>query len=665
MRFDAIGLFWEELDVVKPPPKEQAPKRTPPPRTWEAPDYLPEIEEARAFNVPLMSDNELVDEAITRSQMVFDVECYANYFLVCLRSLKCRKLVYFEMYEGCTPDLRKLAWILNNYCVIGFNSRKYDLPLVQLLLAGATCAQLKQASDLIILQDKPAWEVLKGWTLADIAFNHIDLIEVAPLMSSLKIYGGRLHTRRMWDLPFPPHAELSHDQMLVTRWYCLNDLDLTEDLETGLHDQLILREQLGAQYGMDLRSLSDAQIAETVIAHELKRLGVQPSRVAVAPGTVYRYQPPPFLAFESETLKRIFARICELDFVVQEDGYVKMPEEFEEALFEFGGATYQMGMGGLHSCETRQAIVTDGSFKLVDRDVASYYPMIILNCGIYPEHLGPAFLTVYQTLVTRRLEAKRAKNRVMADSLKITVNGTFGKLGSKWSMLYAPNLLFQVTITGQLSLLMLIEQLHAAGAEVVSANTDGIVTKLPTHAEPAANAAIAAWEGRTGFETEATEYRALYSRDVNNYIAIKPDGTTKNKGAYGNPWAEKYPSIFRMHKNPVATICIEAAQRYLIEGVPILQSIQDCEDVRKFVAVRRVTGGAVWNGSYLGKAIRWYYAKGNPPEMVYATSGNMVPKSVGAKPLMTLPEEVPEDLDDAWYAAEAWSILVDIGAKLV
>ena len=96
-----------------------------------------------------------------------------------------------------------------------------------------------------------------------------------------------------------------------------------------------------------------------------------------------------------------------------------------------------------------------------------------------------------------------------------------------------------------------------------------------------------------------------------------------------------------------------------------MQSIQDCEDVRKFVAIRRVTGGAVWNGEYLGKAIRWYYARGDQPEMVYATSGNLVPKSIGAKPLMTLSDEVPEDLDDNWYATEAWSILVDIGAKSV
>ena len=665
MRFDAIGLFWEELDVVKPPPKEQAPKRLPPARTWESPDYLPEIEEARRFDVALMSDDELVDEAIGRSQMIFDVECYANYFLICFRSLKCGKLVYFEMYDGCELELRKLAWLMRNYCLIGFNSRAYDMPMLQLALAGASCAQLKEASDKIILQDVAAWDIVKGWNIADTQYDHVDLIEVAPLMGSLKIYGGRLHAKRMWDLPFPPTAILTRDQMLITRWYCVNDLDQTQILEEALHEQLLLRKKMGEEYGLDLRSLSDAQIAEAVISQELKRVGVRPSKQEVAPGTVYRYQPPAFICFETPVLREMYEKICSLDFVVADDGYVKMPEELESMILEIGSSQYQMGMGGLHSCEKHRPYVCDGTFRLIDRDVASYYPEIILNCQLYPEHLGPLFLTVYKQLVERRLAAKRAGNKVVADCLKIVVNGTFGKLGSKWSIIYSPNLLFQVTITGQLSLLMLIEQMQLAGIAVVSANTDGIVLAVPSGFDETADRTAADWEKATNFETEATEYRALHSRDVNSYIAVKLDGKTKNKGAYNNPWSETYPSIFRLHKNPVTTVCIEAAQRYLIDAIPIAQSVRNCADVRKFITVRTVKGGAVWNGAYLGKAIRWYYAQGEQPEMVYATSGNLVPKSLGAVPLMTLPDAVPDDVDYGWYEAETLSILQELGCTSV
>jgi hypothetical protein len=612
-----------------------------------------------------MSDNELVDEAIYRSQMVFDTECYVNYFLACFRSMTCKKVVYFEMYDGGHFELPKLRWLMRNYCLIGFNSRNYDMPLLQLAIAGATCAQLKEASDKIILQDVPHWEILKGWDVEEFDYNHIDLIEVLPGQVSLKLYGGRLHTKTMWDLPFRPDLALTRDQMLITRLYCINDLDQTELLEKATHQQLLLRATLGQDYGMDLRSLSDAQIAEAVIAHELKAVGIAPRRASVEAGTTYQYQPPLFIRFETEPLQEMYRRLLAFDFVVAEDGYVKTPAELEELVIPIGNGNYTMGMGGLHSREKSQAIACDSTFRLIDRDVESYYPAVILNLGIYPDHLGKEFLTIYKSLVERRLAAKRAKNTVVADSLKITINGTFGKLGSKWSIMYSPQLLFQVTITGQLSLLMLIERLEAAGIEVVSANTDGIVTKVPTHLEEKAVEIASCWEKEAGFKTEQTEYIALYSRDVNSYIAVKPNGKTKNKGAYGNPWQAENWDVWCLVKNPATTICIEAAQAYLIDDIPLMATIRASIDLRKFVSVRTVKGGAVADGSYLGKSIRWYYSTNPAKQMVYAQSGNLVPKSTGAKPIMTLPDSFPADVDFAWYEAEAHRILQELGAVTV
>ena len=55
------------------------------------------------------------------------------------------------------------------------------------------------------------------------------------------------------------------------------------------------------------------------------------------------------------------------------------------------------------------------------------------------------------------------------------LNGTFGKTGSPYSVLFAPEMMIQTTITGQLALLMLIEHLETASISVISANTDGIV----------------------------------------------------------------------------------------------------------------------------------------------------------------------------------------------
>jgi hypothetical protein len=566
------------------------------------------------------------------------------------------------MYEGQALHVHKLAWVIRNFCCIGFNSTKYDLPMLQIALAGATCSELKAASDAIILEDKPHWELTRHYDADSRMLKNIDLIEVAPLMGSLKIYGGRLHSRRMWDLPFPPHAKLSGDQMLITRRYCINDLDLTEDLFSALREQIELREKLELVYEQDLCSMSDAQIAEAAISHDLQKLGVTPRKAQIQIGAVFQYQPPAFLRFQTEVMQKVFGQICALDFVVGDDGYVINPQALEDLELSIGGHSYTLGLGGLHSCEKTASHRVDGSFTLVDRDVSSYYPAIILNCGLFPEHLGQEFLKVYSGLVRRRLAAKKAKNRVEADSLKITINGTFGKLGSKWSILYSPNLLLQVTITGQLSLLMLIEVLEKEGITVVSANTDGIVMAIPVGFEKVADRVVSEWESDTGFETEAVEYDALYSRDVNNYIAIKKGGAgTKNKGAFANPWADENPSIFRLHKNPTTTICIDAVEQYLINTTPLLDTIKACADVRKFITIRTVKGGAVKDGIYLGKAIRWYYSTSTTSEIIYASNGNKVAKTDGAQPLMILPETVPEDVNYAWYEEEAGDMLASFG----
>lgn len=260
----------------------------------------------------------------------------------------------------------------------------------------------------------------------------------------------------------------------------------------------------------------------------------------------------------------------------------------------------------------------------------------------------------------KALELQLEKNTIEADSLKIEINGTFGKLGSKYSALYAPDLLIQVTITGQLSLLMLIERLELEGIPVVSANTDGIVMACPHSKANICNHIVGEWERETGFVTEDTEYRALLSANVNNYVAVKSSGA-KGKGAYTNPWLDPKTAIFRFHKNPEAFICVNAVHEFLSVGKPIVDTINECEDISQFVCVRNVKGGAVKDGVYLGKVIRWYYKIAEIGDIRYKDSGNLVPKSEGAWPLMVLPKKMPLDIDKGHYIRVANEMLTDLG----
>jgi hypothetical protein len=586
-----------------------------------------------------------------KGTLIFDCEVYGNYFLLSFLNADTGNVRHFEMFEGHAFDIATVRKILATYRVVSFNGINFDLPLISLALQGVGTVGIKRIADKIILNNAKAWQL----NIEPVECDHIDLIEVAPGIASLKIYGGRLHCPKMQDLPIEPDAMIAPEQRDDLRRYCVNDLETTLALFRKLTPQIELREQMGAQYGIDLRSKSDAQIAEAVIRHEVERLRGQrlpkqdPFRLA---GETFNYRPPAFIEYRRDVLRDMLDVVRSADFLVATNGTVKMPKEIAELKIAIGGSVYKMGIGGLHSTEKSVAHFADEHTLLIDRDVASYYPAIILNCGLRPAHMGDHFTKVYRRIVQERLAAKRSGNKVEADSKKLTINGSFGKFGSPYSILYSPTLLIQTTVTGQLSLLMLIEMLEDEGIAVVSANTDGIVIKCPRPLAPVMEQVVWEWEQLTGFETEDTHYKALYSRDVNNYVAIKSNGY-KLKGVYAPAG---------LQKNPTCEVVSEAVVAYLKAGTPVEDYIRQCQDVRRFVTIRTVKGGAVKGDEYLGKAVRWYYATGVEGAINYKINGYTVARSEGAKPLMQLPEQFPDDVDLDWYIAETNAILRDIGA---
>lgn len=590
--------------------------------------------------------------------VTFDIEIYRNYFLLMFRGASSGRTVAFELFDGVSLNIDEIKKILARSTIISFNGINFDIPLLSLALTGAKPDRIKLASDAIIVTGLKPWHIEKQFNFKLLTgLDHIDLIEVAPGTASLKAYGGRIHCTKLQDLPIEPGANIRPDQREELKRYCANDLVTTQALYDKLLPQIQLRAEMSTQYGQDLRSKSDAQIAEAVIKAQVQQItGYPPTRPVVEGGTAYRYTAPAFITFEGEQLREVLAKIQQDDFIVVDSGKVTEPAWLRNLKVPIGASTYRMGIGGLHSTESSVSHHASDDVVLVDRDVASYYPTIILGDSLAPVHLGAPFLQVYRRIVERRLAAKHAGNKVEADALKITINGSFGKFGSKWSALYSPDLLIQTTVTGQLALLMLIERLELAGIPVVSANTDGVVIKCPVDKVPDMDAIVAGWELVSWFDTEASYYSALYSRDVNNYIAIKADkGGYKTKGAYASAG---------LAKNPANEICNAAVIKWLIDEVPVEETIGTCLDLTKFVTIRRVTGGALdQHGDYLGKVVRWYYSTLMSGPLTCKLNGYTVPRSEGAQACMDLPGEFPPDVDLDWYIAEARSILKEIGAE--
>lgn len=620
--------------------------------------------------IDLYTDTELVN-VNTGSVFVFDVESYPNYFLVGFRDIVNDKHIMFEHSPDVPLDLDKLRWLMWRICSVGFNSNNYDIVMLTGALWGMNTQELKDLSDKIIFQEMRPYKIEKEYGFKIPQFNTVDLMEVAPLKASLKLYGARLHCKTMRELPYPHNSHLTKEQAANVFEYNANDLEQTKLLLVELAPHIELRQDLGKLYGRDFRSLSDAQTAEAIINNEIHRATGHYPRKPQSVITSCRYNVPDYVKFKTPILQRALSIVADSTFTVLDNGSVKMPAEVAKLLLCIGSSTYKMGIGGLHSQEKEVSYYANEDTYLIDRDVASYYPRIVLNQKLFPEHLGEIFLIKYGSIVDRRLAAKKAGNKKISEGLKIAINGIFGKFGNQYSTVYAPNLMLAVTIGGQFSLLMLIEAIEEIGIPVVSGNTDGIVIQCPKSRYQDLLAVIKLWEQQTGFETEETRYKSIHSRDVNNYIAIKEKADEKGrllsdrlgckvKGVYSEVGSAQNSVL---SKNPETLICSDAVQYLLTRNVPIADTIRSCNDIRRFVAVRTVQGGAEKNGQYLGKAIRWYYAKAQVGAINYCLSGNKVPKSEGAKPLMVLPNSLPSDLNFDYYINESEEMLKDIGVN--
>ncbi len=609
---------------------------------------------------PMRFDEDTWFDDPPRSAVGVDVECFVNFFCVCFKRFADGKRLAFERSRRRDFDPDLLQRVLAENVIVSFNGATYDLPMIYLAIAGRDTVSLKQTSQRIVSgHDIKPWNVERELGVTVPKLNHIDLIEPSPAVrQGLKIIHGRLHGRYVVDLPYDHDAVLTPDEMNVTTLYCFNDLDGTETLYRALREPLELRSALGKKYGgLDLRSKSDSQIGEALVKKRVEMaLGQRLSRERPQIQTTFGYDPPEFLEFRDPTMRGVLDDLRQARFHLLGDK-PQPPEFLKNLKVKLGDMSYSMGIGGLHSTESRRAIRADNQRALLDVDVASQYPNIIVKLGLYPPAMGPKFLDVYREMIGERLAAKDAGDKVMADGGKIMVNGVYGKLGSGYSPLYAPNILIATTLTGQLAVLMLIERAESAGIPVVSANTDGVIFWYDRGRQPELDRIIAVWEADTGFRTDRTPYAALYSRDVNTYIAVGEDGKVKRKGAIADPWTEGDLRV-QMQKNPQMTVCSEALVRYITDGAPLAETIRAATDPRMFVTVTRVAAGATWRGHKLGRALRYYWSTDGDP--IFAGGARKVANTDGARPMMELPDRLPEDVDYGRYVSEAIDLAVDL-----
>lgn len=544
----------------------------------------------------------------------FDVEIFSNFSSVIFKNIITKRYYDFVMYNE-RDDTEKLRQFMQlaEPTLVGFNSQRFDIPILAYWLEGHNVNQLHDAAHAIITTKEYQGDTSALYThlmkyVWKPPFEGIDLMKILSL-DGMGVSLKQLAIMRNWplilDLPFPPDYCVKPDDVPLVLSYNRNDVDITEDVFVGANDEIEVRKGVAAQYGIDALNLSQSHMANALITDiYAQSTGEDPyifrdlrtNRIAVSLcdciGRNIEFQTPELRAFLNK-LNGVTIAIDDKD----DQNMV----EFINSMFDnnpavaklkesvnFRGTTYEIGVGGLHSKDEGGVFKSNGAGQIIDADVSSFYPFIMLLNDIKPEHLSNDFIKILQTITHDRIGAKQLGDSIKAYVLKIVINSIFGKLGCSTYWLYDPLAFYSVTISGQLYLLMLIEQLEGAGFPILSANTDGVVARVKPGAYDDYMAICRGWQDQTGFSLDFETYERYIRRDVNSYIALSTSGKVKTKGAFEDLFAKSQNDFARVaHKRYNMPIIARTLRAHYLEGQDIRTFVNKESDIRLFLTTQK------------------------------------------------------------------------------
>lgn len=548
----------------------------------------------------------------------------------------------FVLYEDDDTDLFSLLyWLQQKADYFGYNNKKYDRLMLSALLMYYN--QFDKPSKLITFLYETSQRVIRSsnndtlWTdnftslilRNNLAFRDLDLFQIFRLdhyHKSLKQTSINIKWYNLKEYTMPPIGDLDrhyyHDRLPEAKGmtdrelnihyrnvferfipkeylnemadYNDNDVYIVAELIRMNQEEVLLRYHISEEYNVDVYSASRSTIADKVIVKLYSKFtGLHP-KAFIDTKTIRRKIVvseilSDKIAFSTPELNDILSGIRSLTLRGEKG-------EFDRE-FTFMGTSYTIATGGLHSNEIPAVYTENDDNIIVDRDVASYYPNMIRSLKVCQKHLIPkAWFRIADTIVNERLEHKhlskdksldskeRDKHATAAACLKIVANsGIFGKMGSEKSFLCDKKAMYQVTINGQLFLLMLIEKLELAGIHVISANTDGIVTIVPRELEQTADDICHWWEKHLGLELEFTYYTKYVTEGVNSYLTVKRGGNSKFKGRM-NP-KMFLEDLSKGYNSPIVAKCIT---EYFINNTPVMETLRNAKSILDFCRTQNV-----------------------------------------------------------------------------
>ena len=455
----------------------------------------------------------------------------------------------------------------------GYNSSRYDQYILKAILAGCDPEQVKEVNDYIIGTDNLPWEhpYLDDFYYP---FNDVDLMKDTQMGTSLKsIEGHAGMSVEESNVPFDIDRELTEEERVEVEKYCRHDVDATAQLLEMRTDYLLTKANLGERAGLEApraMALTNAKLTAAV-------LGAQ--RVEHDDERAYAYPDNLLREYVPQEVFEFFDRV----------GDPSVPDEelWKSKLeIEVGGCPVTLGFGGIHGALPKWKGESDSKMQLVNADVASYYPSLMIYNGYTSRNMPHP--DVFKGIYEERLAAKAAGDKATANALKLIVNTTYGATLNQYNDLYDPLMARSVCISGQLYLLELACHLvrDVEGLVLVQLNTDGILVMAPKNSktDKAFMAIVNEWQERTHFALEFDKIKRIWQKDVNNYAMMLADGHEKVKGGYLVRGASTV-GAFSINNN--ATIVADALKSYLLYDVPVAETVMACDDPSKFQLIAK------------------------------------------------------------------------------
>jgi len=527
--------------------------------------------------------------------VVYDIETMPNVFTLHAEMLNTTACCTWEISHFKDDRQALITWFTHlqrtQTPMLGFNNERFDYAVCHAIMKNPQISveEIYQiAMQIINSKDRFSGTIWQRDRFAP----QIDLMKIQHMdnvakMTSLKALQIAMRSPNVVDplgteIPFgTPLTRQQIDQILIP--YNIHDVEETKRFAHYTMDAINFRASLVGKIDGDVMNFNDTKIGAKVLEQRLgdeicydrssgKKIKRQTPRGYISLNEIIF----PYIQFENPEFNRVLEWMKQQTLTSKdidiENAKIETKGVFKGVEAVVGGMKFKFGTGGIHGSVEAQKIQSTKEWLIEDIDVASLYPEIAVQNGLAPEHLGSIFSKEYHGLLIER--RKHKKGTVENASMKLAANGTYGNSNSPFSVFYDPKFTMTITINGQLLLCMLAERLlHVPTLQFIQINTDGITYRVHKNFKPLARIIQQKWEKLTCLVLESANYKRMWIRDVNNYIAEDDSGKLKQKGAYWHPDPNNYAdSISKAgppawHKDFNPTIVTRTAVAVMTTGV--------------------------------------------------------------------------------------------------